>query len=63
MHDLQLHDRLSGVRRRFPRYAITFDRARQIWRADSKGHVVVEYTLDDLEATLDRENPMKGVDQ
>jgi hypothetical protein len=58
-----LHDRLSDVRRRFPRYTITFDKAQQIWRADSKGHVIVEYTLDELEMTLDRVNPVKGIDQ
>jgi hypothetical protein len=63
MHDLQLHDRLSGVRRRFPRYAITFDRAQQIWRADRSDHVIVEHTLDELEEALERNNPMKGVDQ
>jgi hypothetical protein len=58
-----LHDRLSEIRRRYPRFTITFDRAQQVWRADSKGHVIVEYTLDDLEMTLDRNDPRKGIDQ
>jgi hypothetical protein len=57
-----LHDRLSEVRRRHPRYTITFDRLRKMWTADSAGHIIVEPTLDDLEMILDRENPMKGID-
>jgi hypothetical protein len=61
VHDL--HDRLSDVRRRFPRYTITFDRAGRHWRADRKEHVIVEETLDELEETLDRQNPMRGIDQ
>jgi hypothetical protein len=58
-----LQDRLSEVRRRHPRFHITFDKARQVWRADRKDHVIVQYTFDDLERALDQENPMKDVDQ
>jgi hypothetical protein len=49
-----LQDRLTDVRRRFPRYSITFDRASRRWRADSPEHVALEGTLDELEETLDR---------
>jgi hypothetical protein len=58
-----LHDRLTDVRRRHPHYTIIFDKVQRRWRADSKNHVIVEETLDDLEETLDRENPMKGAGQ
>lgn len=63
MHDLHLYDRLTDVRRRHPRYSITFDRAQQIWRADRSDHVIASYTLEELEEALERNNPMKGVDQ